>query len=453
MYSDQISRELKKSKVEIGDKIRVEIKKGICEGLLMPRIELGDTNCIVLKLDNGYNIGINFGEIKTIKLLERKNEAAVNKEKKKEKKEEREEKEKARKETKNDIVILGCGGTIASKIEYRTGAVYPAITPEELIASFPELKNKNLRSKLLFQLFSEDMAPTHWQLIADEVGKEIKKGCKGVVLTHGTDTMHYTSAALSFMLKTPVPVVLVGAQRSSDRGSSDNWMNLNSAVLAAESDIAEVSVCMHGSTNDDFCYLNPGTKCRKLHTSRRDAFKTVGRKPIARIWPEKNWVEILSNDYKRRNSMNLEVDTKIDPNVALIYTYPGIKPKFIEKLADFYNGVVIAGTGLGHVPTNPFNDPKRNSILPAIKSLIERDIPVVIAPQTIFGRINMNIYACGRALLETGVIGNYCDWLPEVALVKLMHVLGHEKSLEKIKEKMLTNVAGEITERTEISEF
>jgi glutamyl-tRNA(Gln) amidotransferase subunit D len=389
-------------------------------------------------LKSGYNVGIDADRIKKIELLEKKIKRI-----------EKPQIIGIEQSSKDVVAILGCGGTIASKIEYKTGAVYPAISSEELVTSFPELSKKRIKTKTLFSIFSEDMTPAHWQEIAEETAKEIKAGAKGVVLLHGTDTMHYTSAALSFMLKTPVPVVLVGAQRSSDRGSSDNLMNLMSAAALAESDIAEIGICMHGSSNDDFCYLINGTRARKLHTSERDAFKFTSGGDIAKIWWEENKIQTLRS-YKQRGRQKLEVDTKINPNVALIQVHPGIKPEFIEKISGIYDGVVIAGTGLGHVPTNTFNDPRGLSILSAIKSLIERNIPVVMSPQTIFGRIDMNVYSNGRALLEAGVIGNYCDWLPETALVKLMFALGHTNDMKKINEMMLTNYAGEISERSEI---
>jgi glutamyl-tRNA(Gln) amidotransferase subunit D len=446
MYSKKVMKFFDDANASVGDVIELVDKVGkTMSGILMPKTEAGDADCVVVKLSSGYNVGINVSSIKKMKVVEKglkgievkavKAKAA----------------EKA-KPSKDDIVILGCGGTIASKIDYKSGAVYPAIDPEELAMQFPVLREKSVRTRSLFQLLSEDMSTAHWQLIAEEVANEIKNGAKGVILMHGTDTLHYTSAALSFMLKTPVPVVLVGAQRSSDRGSSDNLMNINSAVMIAESDIAEVGVCMHATTNDDYCYFHPGVRVRKMHTSRRDAFRTINGNPIAKINPESGRIEKLS-EYSVRGERKLEVDTKIDPDVALVYTYPGIKPKFIERLADDYKGVVIAGTGLGHVPTNVGNDPKAVSLIPAIKGLIESGIPVVIAPQTIFGRVNLNVYAAGRAMLDVGVIGNYCDWTPETALVKLMWVLGHTKDMRKINDMMHSNLAGEISERTELLEI
>jgi len=438
MYSDKAQKKLAAARAVVGDRLSVTAEGKPYEGVLMPRIELGDTDCIVLKLKSGYNVGISSDKIEKIEVIERMIKRI----------------DKPRvigmeKSAKDNVIILGCGGTIASKIEYKTGGTFPAITPEELVTSFPALADKKLKSKILFNLFSEDFNPSIWQEIAEETAKEIKEGAKGIVLMHGTDTMHYTSAALSFMLKTPVPIVLVGAQRSSDRGSSDNLMNMMSSVELAESDIAEIGICMHGTSNDDFCYFHPGTKVRKMHTSRRDAFQTINRKPIAKVFWEENKIEALG-PYKARGKQKLEVDTKLNPNVALIYTYPGMQPEFVEKLGGMFDGIVLASGGLGQVSSNPSNDPRIKPLVPAIKSVIGRGVPVAIAPQTIYGRIDLNVYSAGRLLKDAGAIGNYCDWTPETALVKLMWTLGHTKDMKKINEMMLTNYAGEISERSEI---
>jgi len=440
LYSPEIESLLKSKKIYVGDRIRVTKGKFLYDGLLMPRIALGDPSAIVVKLDNGYNVGIKFEKGTQFKLLKKGKPIRF----KPTKLQIRADKNKP------TVSILGCGGTIASRIEYTTGAVFPAFSPADLLLSFPEIGEiANIKGRKLFDIFSEDMTASHWQLIAREVEKEIKKKMGGIVLMHGTDTMHYTSAALSFMLQNlPVPVVLVGAQRSSDRGSSDNAMNLFcSTLVAAKSDVAEVSLCMHGSMSDDFCLLHQGTKVRKMHTSRRDAFQSVNVLPYAKVWYDERNIEYLRNDFQKREKRALKIDDKINPNVVLLQTYPDIKPEFIENLSKFFEGVVISGTGLGHVSTNPSNDKLARSVLPAVKSLIDSGIPVVIAPQTIFGRLNQNVYSAGRLLSEAGVIGNGCDWTPETALVKLMWVLGHTKDMKKVKEMMLTNYAGEISKR------
>lgn len=437
MYSPEIETKLKRKKIKVGDRIRVEKGKTVLEGILMPRAEFGDPSCIVLKLDNGYNLGIKYEKGTRIELLEKGKPIKF-----------KEAKASITKDpTKPTISILGCGGTIASRVEYLTGAVYPIFSPADLLVSFPELKKlANLQGRKLFDLLSEDMTPMHWQIIAKEVAKEIKKKVDGVILTHGTDTMHYTSAALSFMLQNlPVPVVLTGAQRSSDRGSSDARLNLLCSCSAACSEIAEVSVCMHATSSDTYCFLHQGCRVRKLHTSARDAFQSVNALPFAKVYPDGKIEELRKNFRRKDKKRRLRVDTKINPRVGLVFIHPGIPPAFIESLSKFYDGIVLAATGLGHVPTNPFNDKLARSIVPALKSLIQSGIPVVVAPQTLFGRINMCVYTAGRILDRIGVIGNYCDWLPEVALVKLMWVLGRTKQMKKIKRLMLTNLAGEIS--------
>ncbi len=435
MYSPDIEILLKSKKIKIGDRVSVIKGKLTYEGILMPRIELGDSSSLVIKLANGYNIGIKFEKGTKIRRLEKGKSIRFRPAKLTVKKD----------PTKATVSILGCGGTIASRIEYTTGGVYAAFSPADLLISFPELKDiANIKGRKLFDLMSEDFTPEHWKIIAENVVKEVNSGSDGVVLMHGTDTLHFTSAALNFMLKDlPVPVVLVGAQRSSDRGSSDNLVNMVCGVLAAaESDVAEATVCMHGSMNDDFCYLHQGTKVRKLHTSRRDAFHSVNVSPIAKIiYPDKR-IEYLRNDYKKRDGKKVKLDDQLNPNVALVYVYPGIKPEFIDSLRS-YDGVVLGVTGLGHVPTN-FSQ----SILPNLKNLVDSGIPVVIAPQTIHGRLNLDVYRNQRLLNKTGVIGSGCDWLPETALVKLMFAIAKTKNMDKIKEFMLANIAGEIGKRT-----
>lgn len=436
MYSDEIEKLLKKGNIEIGDRIAITKEGTKYEGVLMPRVQ-GDPSVLVIKLDDGYNIGIAFEKCE-ISLV---------------KKGEQRKAEQKTDEGKGEVAIFGCGGTISSRIEYKTGAVYPVISPKELIATFPQLSAlASIKVKKIFSLLSEDMAQEHWKILADEVAGEIKDGAKGVVIMHGTDTMGYTAAALSFMLQQlPVPVILVGAQRSSDRPSSDNELNLLNSVWAAKNaDMAEVSVCMHATMDDSYCHLHRGTRVRKFHNSRRDAFRSVNSLPLAAVDYRKRFLEPFSSFAPRDEKRKLIVDKKMSDNVAMVYIHPGIKPKIIDSLLD-YDGVVLVGTGLGHVPTNAFNDKHAHSIFKNIKSLIDSGIAVVMASQTIYGRINMNVYSTGRLLKEAGVIGDGADWTPETAFVKLCWVLGHEKKPGKVAELMMKNIAGEISERSEVS--
>ncbi len=429
MYSSNLLNIFKSGNIEVSDRIKIERYGNIFEGVLMPRVK--ESDIIVLKLDNGYNVGISSQDSQIT--LVKKNESRKI--------------EKVSGGGTGELSILGCGGTISSKVEYLTGAVYPTIDPKEFLLSFPELsKISTIKTRNLFSILSEDITQEHWKLIAKETFNEIKNGAKGIVLMHGTDTMHYTSAALSFMLQNlSVPIIMVGSQRSSDRPSSDNRLNLINAAYCAMQDIGEVGVCMHAESSDSFCYLHRGTKVRKMHSSKRSAFKSINTAPLAKVNYSKNEF-IHLNTFKKR-SKETTIDTKINPNVALIQTHPGIKPKFIDSLRD-YDGIVISATGLGHVPTNAFNDKNAISILPNLKSLIDSQIPVVFAPQTIYGRLNLNVYSAGRLLKEIGVIGDGADWTCEAAYAKLCFVLGHTKEMKKVEEMMMKNIAGEISERT-----
>jgi len=446
MYSPEVERVLKAKKVSAGDRVRI-VKEGFTiEGLLLPRIDMSDTSSLVVKQDNGYNVGVRYERGVKIELLEKgepvqHRHAVV---------------EASHNSGKPLVSVMGAGGTIASRVEYDTGAVFPEFSPGDLLHSFPQLKEiANIQGREIFRLFSEDMTPEHWKIIAKEAAKEIGSGAEGVVLMHGTDTMGYTASALSFMLQSlPVPVVLVGAQRSSDRGSSDNMMNLVCATnAAAKSDVAEVSVCMHATSNDDYCYIHQGNKVRKMHTSRRDAFRSINTLPYAKVWFSDAKIEYMRSNYTKRGTRKPRLDDKMDPDVGLIQVHPGIKPEIIESCKKFFDGIVISGTGLGHVPTNPSNEKFAQSLVPAIRSLVDSGIPVVMAPQTIYGRLDLNVYSAGRLLKQAGVIGDGADWLPETALVKLMWVLGHTKDMDKIGEMMMTNFAGELSRDIEPSSF
>jgi len=433
-YRGLALRVLKKHGVNVGDEIKVVTEKGEYVGILMPRSELEDDEHIVIKLENGYNIGIKISE-KTV--VEKIGEVRPRKPLKRE--------AVAQRETLPLVCLIGTGGTIASRIDYKTGAVYPSFDVGYLLRMEPRLSEvARIEARELFNVFSEDMLPKHWSAIAEEVAREIKRGARGVVIAHGTDTMGYTAAALSFALQNlPVPVVLVGAQRSSDRPSTDAVQNLYHAVLvAAMSDIAEVGVLMHESTSDTSSIFIRGVRTRKMHTSRRDAFKSVNFPPLARVVG--NRIQPLVEDYNRRGSRSLVLKNRFSNEVALVKFYPGMDPSIFEFLADRgYKGVVLEGTGLGHVGSYLFD---------GIKRLIESGALVVMTSQCLNGRVNMNVYRTGRILLSLGVVPGE-DILPETAYVKLCWIFGQTSDLEKAKELFTTNIAGEFCERSYFSVY
>ncbi|MDD5171882.1 MAG: Glu-tRNA(Gln) amidotransferase subunit GatD [Candidatus ainarchaeum sp.] len=435
MYSKKIAAMLKKN-TGVGDRVKVLSAGTEFQGTIMPRPLGGDSSILVIKLDNGYNIGIRPESIELLEKSPPKPALPPNGEEK----------------VKGGIAILGCGGTIASKIEYKTGAVYPSITPRELRLAFPALKRWNVHSRRIFSLLSEDMSAYHWRLLADAIEEEIKSGSEGVVVMHGTDTMTYTAAAMSFMLQNlPAPVVFVGAQRSADRPSSENEMNMLNAVFSASQNLGEVAVCMHATTNDDYCHLHRGTRVRKMHTSRRDAFHSIGSQPLFAVDYRTDRFEALA-ECRKRNDSGLVAKKEMNDNVALIYAHPNIKPKFISKLDD-YDGVVLVGTGLGHVPVNAFDDKNVHGIIKPLRELIDSGIPVVMSSQCISGRICLRIYSTGRLLMDAGVIGDGADWTPEAAYVKLCWALGQTKDTKEIEKLMMTDIAGEMTRRSALGEF
>lgn len=402
---------------------------GDFEGVILPRSETADGDHIVLKLKSGYNIGIRADRIQEIK--ETGYKEAVYK---------IPEKEFPVSPNKPSVTLLGTGGTIASRLDYRTGAVIPAFTPGELYGAVPELADIcNLETLKLFGVFSENMGPEQYKALAIEIGRQIEKGVDGIVIGHGTDTMHHTSAILSFMVQnSPVPIVMVGSQRSSDRPSSDAAFNLRCATYTAgHSDIAEIMVCMFGPTSDEYNLLHRGTRVRKMHSSYRSTFRTIGDIPIAAVTPE--LVTPIKTDYKRRrNDRRVDIKPVFEEMVSIVYYYPNMRPDIIESLIDNgYKGIVIAGTGLGHV-----NKP----LYPALKRAHEKGIAIYMTVQTLWGYVQMYVYDTGRDMMELGVIPAE-NMLPEVAYVKLGWVLAQTTEPKKVREMMLSPIAGEITER------
>jgi len=433
-----------KSPANPGDLVEVHFGKIIYEGILLEAPE-DEKGIVLLKLGSGYNIGFNKKDILEIKVL------------KKFKKDVKETAEIKKDSQKPNIALILTGGTIANRYDSKTGAVSPLSSPEELFKVYPEIFEMANVSKVEtpFMKASEDMDYKDWQKIAKIAENYLNdSNIRGVIVAHGTDTLHYTSSALSFFLKDlNKPVVLTYSQRSSDRASSDAALNLKCAALAAISDIAEVMLVGHANENDDFCFAMPGTKVRKMHSSRRNAFKVVNSKPFAKIYPAPhgvpsstesggNRIEIL-REHNKRNNKKVKLDLKFEEKVALIKFYPGQSPDILNYyLKNKYKGIIIEATGLGHVPALS----SRNSWIPTLKKIIGKGIFVGITTQCIYGRVDPYVYSNLRKLHEIGAIFLE-DMLAETALVKLGYVLGHSEW--NAKEKMLENISGELNERLE----
>ncbi len=407
-----------------GDRVRVEQADQTYEGVLLPSSTSSE---LVIKLESGYNVGVDRESATTSVLEEDVYDVGG------------EETESAQSEIEFDddlptVSLISTGGTIASTVDYRTGAVTAQFDAEDILRAVPDLAGMaNYRGRVVANILSENMRPDVWQDLAHAVHEEIEAGADGIVVMHGTDTMQFTASALSFMLDTPVPVVFTGSQRSADRPSSDNVMNAVCAVEAALSDCAEVMVCMHADESDDRCALHRGTRVRKNHTSRRDAFETVGAKPLGEVDYESRDVS-LRREYTGRDDVELDIRPAVEKDVSLLKYTPGMDREMLQ-LAGGSEGLVLEGTGLGHVHSDWIGD---------IAEFVDSGTHVVMTSQCLEGRVCDRVYDTGRDLLDAGVIEGG-DMLPGTAKVKLMWALANADDVE---ETMREPLAGEITDRS-----
>ena len=432
----------------IGKKVKIKGKgnvfDGVVEGIVLPN---ENKDIYVLKLKSGYNIVVKKENVKSIEIISDKNKSK------------KEILDLDIKQNKNlpKVAIISMGGTIASKVDYETGGVSAQFKASDLLLAIPEIKELAfIDTFALSNILSENINQTHWFLLLDKIKEYVEKGFEGIIVAHGTDTLHYSSSVMSFLLeKIGIPVVFVGAQRSSDRPSSDAAYNLIGALkFIIDSKKAGVFIGMHDNLNDNKIVINLGVRVRKLHSSRRDAFRPINYKPIAIVDLELKGGEITSakTEFKKyydllesKEIKKIKIFKKLSDKVGLIKYFPTLKPEIFKQFTDNFDIVIIEGTGLGHVSTI-FLDVIRNS-----KSMF------FMTTQTIFGRVNMDVYTTGRELQEAGVIGLE-DMFPEVAFVKAKYVLAKIGDLDKehkdkIKELMLKNLKGELKDKTLIDEF
>ncbi|EKF86107.1 Glu-tRNA(Gln) amidotransferase subunit GatD [Methanobacterium formicicum] len=433
-YRGRAKEFLKSQNISIGDIISIKKDDTEYMGMLLDRAEDADELHIVLKMDSGYNVGIALTGSE-VKLLEKGDKPEIN----------LPLLEIKRDPEKMDVSIISTGGTVASIIDYKTGAVHPAFTADDLLRATPELLDEaNISGKAIMNILSENMKPEFWVQSARAVADEITEGADGVVVAHGTDTMHYTAAALSFILETPVPIIVTGAQRSSDRPSSDAFINLMSSVAMAKSDIAEVTVCMHATENDNQAHIHRGTRVRKMHTSRRDTFNSINSPPLASV--KDGRVKIIDKTFtpRKRGECQLDVNDSLEEKVGFIKSYPGIAAELLDYHIDNgYRGILMEGTGLGHCPDH---------LIPSLERAADEEIPVVMTSQCLYGRTNLNVYSTGRKILSSGVI-SVGDMLAETAYVKLVWALGQTNQLEEVKTIMQTNLKGEMDEKSSSKYF
>ncbi|MFA7031854.1 MAG: Glu-tRNA(Gln) amidotransferase subunit GatD [Candidatus Methanomethylophilaceae archaeon] len=425
-YSESLSRLLASADASEGCKLTVISKGRKYEGTMMPHHDFSSPDILVLKLKSGYNIGVRMYGDSEVRVTERPSD-------RKKDVPPREPKDGLKK-----LVLIGTGGTIASYVDYRTGAVQPALSTSELVNAVPELRGvANIEARVLFSIFSENMNVEHWQKLAEAVSEEINAGADGIIIPHGTDTMGYTAAALSFMLgEVPKPVVLVGAQRSSDRPSSDATGNLMaSARFCVEGGRAGVFVVMHDTHGDDSFAVHLGTRVRKMHTSRRDAFRSINVPPVARM--DAGGKIEFSGPGRAVSKGKSAVRTGMEKKCVLLQSYPGMDPDMFTDVLLASRGAVIAGSGLGHVNEN---------MIPAIKEAVDSGTIVIITSQCLGGTTNLNVYNTGRDMLSAGAVP-VGDMLPETAYVKLMWAIANSASREEAVELMKAPLAGETGDR------
>ena len=415
---------LKANQISVGDSVKI-LADITYSGIIMPRYEHSDDKHIVLKLNSGYNIGLEIAKIEKIE----KNQST----KKIIEKDEKIEKIAGLPK----ILLLSTGGTIASKIDYRTGAVTPVLTAEELNSSVPELaKIANIDAQVLFSEYSENIMPEHWLQIAEKINEYSKSDYTGIIIAHGTDTMHYTSSFLSFALAGfPIPIVLVGSQRSSDRASSDAALNLISATkFITESKTKGVYIVMHQDENDETVACHFGTRVRKNHTSKRGAFQTIGDDP-AFIIAENQIQKNITEDFFKVNEFQPKI--YLDTKVALVKYHPGYDPNLLDKIIEMgFRGVIFEGTGLGHIGKIMYE---------SVKKANEKGVFLGMTSQCIDGRVGMTVYESGRDLLDLGIVPLE-NMIPEVALVKVMWAMGNSQNRDEVKKIMLENIASELSE-------
>ncbi|MCS7142811.1 MAG: Glu-tRNA(Gln) amidotransferase subunit GatD [Aigarchaeota archaeon] len=429
-YRGRLAEVLRRENVEVGDEVEVILPDGRrFAGRLMAKYENSPPDFISLKIRSGYNVGVHLPEgSRVIKLREGTAPAF------------RRPPPPVQDPSLPHVTIISTGGTIASRIDYGTGAVKPALSSEDLVSLIPEITDvAHINAEILFSIFSEDMTPEMWDTIAAKVNGLIKNGVDGVVITHGTDTMHYTAAALSFVLQNPpVPVVLVGAQRSSDRPSSDAATNLIAAVsIGARAPFGEVVLSMHEGHGDDLIVVHRGTRVKKMHTSSRDAFRSVNSAPLA--YYRGGELILVERGLNPRGSDRYSFYPGFSDEAVLIKFFPPMKPDILEHYASKgVRGIIIEGTGLGHVSS---------SWIPTLRRIIRDGIFVGMTSQCVYGRVNMNVYSNGRRLLSIGVTP-LDDMISEVALVKLMWVLRRASELDEVKGLMIRRIAGEMNDRS-----
>jgi len=425
----------------IGTRVQIEVSgtagSTTHEGVILPGA--ADQH-LTLKLANGYNISHPLTMISAITEIDQISKMVSHNE------------SPIQDSNLPKVTIIHTGGTIASKVDYSTGAVVARFEPEELLASVPEiLELAQINAVKLGNMWSDDLRTQHWNAMIKATQEAFDSGSVGVVITHGTDTMHISAAALSFAFagnggKPAGRIVFTGSQRSSDRGSSDAGENLLSAVYWAAngpevngSQDSAVTV-MHAGSGDGICAVIPGVSARKMHSTRRDAFKAINSNWIGEISIERLGASHTTNigTSTRVNSSPTFYDTKI--KIAQLLAGPHLFADMISAAENNgYSAILIHGTGLGHLPIeNTMDDAPENDEL--ANGISECSIPIIMANQCINGPVDLNVYSKGRRQQELGILGHGSTCSPEALMLKIHWALSNGKDLHQT---LSSNLCGE----------
>ena len=438
------------SDMPAGSNVRIRVSTLVgerdFEGTVLPPAGEGLTT---LKLVNGYNLSYPREDVLDIEFLGDAGEGVVQKDSQFEED-----------ESLPEILLIHTGGTIASKVDYDTGAVTAKFEPNELLSSIPELGSiARIRVHMIGNMWSDDLRPRHWNRMIAASHEAFRDGYAGVVVTHGTDTMHISSAAMSYAWsgdggRPPGRIAFTGSQRSPDRGSSDAAENLISAVYWAAHG-PEVTgyrdsavVVMHDGGSDGRCAVLPGCASRKSHSSKRGAFRSVNQEPVAyvalgadgpRIEDDRS---VVSEREVADGPILFDEGCSIHELVAGPHLSPGLLEAVIETAPD---AMVIRGTGLGHIPIlDPLGDsPENGGVADALSAAVEKGIPVIVTAEAVHGPVNMNVYAKGRNQRSIGLIGHGSMCPPGSAVVKLHYLLSKGLDINGVREAWEADLVGE----------
>ena len=419
-----------------GDRVRINAStpEGSVthEGILLAPATGGH---VTVKLDNGYNVTFQQSEISDMELIAAGSEVET-----------RLQSTPSENPDLPEVWILHTGGTIASKVDYVTGAVAARFEPEELLDAVPELaQHARIRAKKLGNMWSDDIRPRHWNAMMAETKRAFDAGAAGVVITHGTDTMHFSAAAAAFSWsgegkRPPGRIVFTGSQRSSDRGSTDGTENLLAAVHWAahgpepSGDNGDTSVIvMHAESDDGLCSVLPGCAARKFHSSRRNAFQTINAEPIGTIHVGRNGECSINTSVQPPTREVANEPIEFNESIRILQLMAGAH-MFADQieLAHHYDAILFHGTGLGHLPIEDPNgdSPENEAMREALENYCSNGGVAVMTTQCIHGPIHMDVYSKGRDQQEIGVLGNHATLGPDAALVKLHFLLSREQDIE-----------------------